>query len=110
MISLKVNQDIKAGKFAALNFRGYQRVLVQDSTVIKLPAALFPEFSGVSNGHSTVCNARIQAGYDRISGKIIDFSIDPYSKNDLEKVLLRYCCYDKRKKRRNFNETWEFLA
>jgi len=28
----------------------------------------------------------------------------------LEKALARYCCYDKRKKRRNFTETWENLA
>ena len=83
VISLKVEQDMEAGKFASMNFRDYQRVLVQDSTVIKLPAALFPEFSGVSNGHATVCNARIQAVYDLISGKLIEFSIDPYSKNDL---------------------------
>lgn len=83
VISLKVNADIEAGKFAALSFKGYQRVLVQDSTIIKLPAALFPEFSGVSNGTSTVCNARIQAVYDLVSGKIIEFSIDSYSKNDL---------------------------
>ena len=83
VISLKVDQDIEAGKFSSMNFRDYQRVLVQDSTVIKLPAALFSEFSGVSNGHSTVCNARIQAVYDLISGKLIQFSIDSYSKNDL---------------------------
>lgn len=83
MISLKVEQDIAAGKFASMSFRDYERVLVQDSTVIKLPTVLFPEFSGVSNGHSTVCNARIQAVYDLISGKLIGFSIDPYSKNDL---------------------------
>ena len=83
VISLKVDQDIESGKFSSMNFRDYQRVLVQDSTVIKLPAALFSEFSGVSNGHSTVCNARIQAVYDLISGKLIQFSIDSYSKNDL---------------------------
>lgn len=83
VISLKVNQDLEAGKFAALNFRDYQRVLVQDSTVIKLPSALFPLFSGVTNGNCTVCNARIQAVFDLISGKIVEFSIDPYSKNDL---------------------------
>jgi hypothetical protein len=28
----------------------------------------------------------------------------------LEKALARYCCYDKRKKRQNFTETWENLA
>ena len=28
----------------------------------------------------------------------------------IEKALARYCCYDNRKKRRNFTETWENLA
>lgn len=83
VIARKVEQDIGADTSFSETFRGYQRVLVQDSTVIRLPAALFPLFSGVSNGKSTVCNARIQAVYDLIGGKLIEFSIDPYSKNDL---------------------------
>lgn len=62
----------------------YRRVLVQDSTVIKLPARLFPIFSGVSNGRSEpVCNARVQVVYDLVSKRFLSFSIDPYSKNDL---------------------------
>lgn len=64
-------------------FRGYKRVLVQDSTIIKLPARLFEEFSGVSNGKSRVCNARMQAVYDLLNSRFVCFSIDPYSKNDL---------------------------
>lgn len=64
-------------------FANYNRVLVQDSTVIKLPGHLFAEFSGVSNGHSSVCNARIQSTYDLITKRLVNFSIDPYSKNDL---------------------------
>jgi len=64
-------------------FRRFQRVIVQDSTVIKLPQALFSEFSGVSNAQTKVCNARIQAVYDLVSGRLVEFSIDPYSKNDL---------------------------
>ena len=67
----------------AERFRGYRRVLVQDSTVIKLPGHLFAEFSGVSNGQSSVCNARIQATYELISCRLVGFAIDPYSKNDL---------------------------
>lgn len=63
-------------------FAGYKRVLVQDSTVIKLPAHLFDEFSGVSNAHSKVCNARVQATYDLLAQRLINFSIDSYSKND----------------------------
>ena len=65
-------------------FAGYQRVLVQDSTIIKLPTHLFDDFSGVSNAHSKVCNARVQATYDLLALRLIDFSIDPYSKNDLQ--------------------------
>ena len=61
----------------------YQRVLVQDSTIIQLPNWLYEDFSGVSNGSSKVCNCRIQATYDILNKRFIDFSIDPYSKNDL---------------------------
>ena len=61
----------------------YRRVIVQDSTIIKLPLRLFNHFSGVSNGHTSVCNARIQGIYDLLSGCFLQFSIDPYSKNDL---------------------------
>lgn len=62
---------------------GYDRVLVQDSTVIRLPAWLFARFSGVSNGHQTVCNARIQATYDLKNMVFVSFEICPYSDNDL---------------------------
>lgn len=61
----------------------FSRILLQDSTVIRLPLRLFALFSGVKNAHSVVCNARIQGGYDLLSKKFIDFSIDPYSRNDL---------------------------
>ncbi|RPJ74367.1 MAG: IS4 family transposase [Alphaproteobacteria bacterium] len=60
----------------------YNRVIVQDSTIIKLPLRLFDVFSGVSNGNAAVCNARIQGVYDLLSGCFLSFSIDPYSKND----------------------------
>jgi hypothetical protein len=65
----------------------YSRILVQDSTVIRLPLRLFEIFSGVKNAHSTVCNARIQGIYDLISRRFVKFSIDPYSKNDLSVTL-----------------------
>ncbi len=62
---------------------GFKRILIQDSTVIRLPLRLFENFSGVKNAHSAVCNARIQGVYDLISKQFVQFSIDPYSKNDL---------------------------
>jgi len=61
----------------------YKRIIVQDSTIIQLPRHLFAEFSGVSNGEAKVCNARVQATYDLLGDRLICFSIDPYSKNDL---------------------------
>lgn len=63
--------------------RRFLRILVQDSTIIKLPARLFAYFSGVSNGCSSVCNARVQCVYDLLSESFISFEIDPYSINDL---------------------------
>ena len=63
-------------------FRGYRRVLVQDSTIIKLPSRLCADFSGVSNAQASVCHARIQATCNLIDSRRVGFSNDPYSKND----------------------------
>jgi hypothetical protein len=62
----------------------YSRVLVQDSTIVELPRWLFGTFSGVGNGSTQVCNARIQAIYDLKAKEFEGFSIDAYSKNDLK--------------------------
>lgn len=62
----------------------YKRILIQDSTIIKLPAKLFGDYSGVANQSTQVCNARIQGTYDIINEFFVAFSIDPYSKNDLK--------------------------
>ena len=61
----------------------YKRILIQDSTIIRLPQKLFEIFSGVKNAGVSVCNARIQGVYDLVSGRFVYFSIDTYSKNDL---------------------------
>jgi hypothetical protein len=61
----------------------HTRVLIQDSTIVRLPTRLFARFSGVSNSQSKVCNARIQLVYDLRAGDFVSFSVDPYSKNDL---------------------------
>lgn len=60
----------------------FNRIIVQDSTIIRLPQKLFGEFSGVSNGHSKVCNSRIQGVYDLVAEKFLFFSVDSYSKVD----------------------------
>lgn len=49
-----------------------------------MPYRLFSYFSGVSNGHASVCNARIQCVYDLLAENFICFTVDPYTKNDLK--------------------------
>jgi len=72
----------------------YHRVLVQDSTIIRLPLHLFDIFSGVKNAKASVCNARIQGVFDLMSGKFVEFSIDSYSKNDLVAAPQLELCKD----------------
>ena len=83
VISGKADQGIEDGPADAPGFLNYRRVLVQDSTVIPLPLALFPSFSGVSNGTTPVCNARVQTVYELRSARLLTFSIGPWRKNDL---------------------------
>lgn len=80
---IEANADTPAFT-SALESGNYTRIIVEDSTIIKLPQQLFEEFSGVSNGHTQVCNARIQVTYELLTRKLVSFSIDPYSKNDLK--------------------------
>jgi hypothetical protein len=83
----------------------FKRIIIQDSTVIKLPQGLFEYFSGVKNQITQVANARMQLAFDLKSNVFLLFSIDPYSINDLlaaPKLLIRkgdliirdrgYCC------------------
>ena len=58
----------KASASVHSKFRRFKRILVQDSTVIKLPSRLMDVFSGVRNAHIKVCNARIQSVLDLLSG------------------------------------------
>jgi len=78
ILSAKFSKD-----FSQAETTCFKRIIVQDSTVIKLPSRLFEEFSGVSNAHCAVCNARIQGVYDLLDKRFLYFSIDKYSKNDM---------------------------
>lgn len=62
----------------------FLRILVQDSTIVKLPLRLFEEMSGVANKTTQVANARIQVVYDLVSELFLKFEIESYSKNDLK--------------------------
>jgi len=76
---IRAEEEVLTVRRSLIEFR---RILIQDSTVIQLPASLFGTYSGVRNGHVAVCNARIQAIYELRSGRFIHFRVDPYSRND----------------------------
>lgn len=70
----------------------FKRIIIQDSTIIKLPQRLFEHFSGVKNNTSQVANARIQLALDIKSMFFNHFSIDPYYINDVlaaPKLIIR---------------------
>lgn len=81
LIELKLEAADDHGPEQVLPAHG--RVLLQDSTVVRLPGWLFPQFSGVSNGHQQVCNARLQVVYDLKKMAFETFEICPFTKNDL---------------------------
>jgi hypothetical protein len=62
----------------------YKRIIIQDSTIIKLPKRLFEKFSGVSNGLVQVANARIQLALNILSNTFVHFTLNSYSANDIK--------------------------
>ncbi len=85
IVKIILAKKIEKDKYVeVLSTLRYKRIIVQDSTIIKLPLALYEIFFGVSNKHSKSTNARIQVIYDLLSEQFISFSIDTYSKNDIK--------------------------
>jgi Transposase DDE domain len=72
--------DAQFGKYVDI----FNRILIQDSTIIRAPQNLFNYFSGVKNASTHVANSRIQLVLDLKKTKIEMFSIEPYSNNDLK--------------------------
>ena len=64
-------------------FRHFKRILIQDSTIVKLPSKLMPLFSGVKNAYAQVCNARIQCVDDLQSSTFIHWAIHTYRQTDV---------------------------
>jgi hypothetical protein len=62
----------------------YKRIIIQDSTIIKLPKRLFERFSGVCNGFVQVANARIQLAINVLSNDFVHFALNGYSTNDVK--------------------------
>jgi len=64
--------------------RKFNRVLLQDSTILQLPKRLFQQYSGASNAAVSVANCRIQLCIDLMTNLLQTLGIDSYSVNDLK--------------------------
>lgn len=67
----------------AIRNMAFNRILVQDSTIIKVPNRLYDIYSGVRNAYAKVANARLQFVLDLVNHSCINFSINTYSKQDV---------------------------
>lgn len=72
----------KVGISGIISQFGFQRIIIQDSTVIKLPNRLASLFSGVKNGFVQVVNARIQYAFDALTNYSVFFELNSYTIND----------------------------
>lgn len=77
--SLFVAQKLCHREFA----QSFNRIIIQDSTIIKLPMRLFSLLSGVKNQFVQVTNARIQLALNLGNHSLTHFSLDAYSKSDM---------------------------
>lgn len=64
----------------------FNRIIIQDSTIVKLPQRLFADFSGVKNQSIQVANARIQLALNLCNHSFSLFSLDEYSKPDISEA------------------------
>lgn len=81
-----INHLWKSQVISTSHFRGrkFKRVLLQDSTILKLPKRLFEQYSGASNGAVTVANCRVQLCVDLFTNLLQTLAIDSYSVNDVK--------------------------
>jgi len=60
----------------------FGRVIVADSTTVKLPAKFKTSFPGAGNYFATTASLKVQCAIDLLSGTFIHFSMSPYTRND----------------------------
>lgn len=80
--SLKLQIGGPIGKKKCSLFKGFKRVLLQDSTCIKLPLWVRKYFPGNHSGGKQRAGAKIQAVYDLLSGCFCLFAFTAYTYND----------------------------
>lgn len=80
---LLLSRQFQPPWIASATLKGFQRVLLQDSTLVRLPAQLAKLFPGPQNQHSgPTAQLRIQAVFDLLSGRYLHFGCSGFIRND----------------------------
>ena len=90
LIKMRIHEELPAKVKSKLNY--FKRVIIEDSTHIKLNEKLSKYYPGNRNwdGKDDKAILKIQAAYELIRNRFVRFSITNYRKNDLgysEKIL-----------------------
>lgn len=80
--SLKIQLKGKTDRKQSSLFKGFKRVLLQDSTCIGLPLCVRKFFPGNCSNGKQRAGAKIQAVYDLLSGRFCSFAFTAYTYND----------------------------
>ncbi|MEK6876764.1 MAG: IS4 family transposase [Nanoarchaeota archaeon] len=80
--SLKLQIAAPTGKKSCSLFKGFKRVLLQDSTSIGLPVCVNKFFPGNRSKGKQLAGAKIQSVYDLLSGCFCHFALTAYTYND----------------------------
>ena len=80
--SLKLQIGGTSGKKKSSLFKGFKRVILQDSTSIKLPLCIRKFFPGNHSNGKQRAGAKIQVMYDLLSGCFCFFAFTAYTYND----------------------------
>ncbi len=73
---------IKTGNNPSLDFIGYEKVRIKDSTSFKLPENMKAKYPK-GNKANTIAQLRIQFEYDLKNGEILDLSLHPFKEQDV---------------------------
>ncbi len=76
-----LQQQLDSARTSLDKARGFDRILIKDSTSFQADASLSEYYPG-SGGSGSAASVRIQFEYDILSGKINDLSVNPFNIQD----------------------------
>jgi len=81
-----LHQQLELDSAIFSDLKGFNRILLKDSTSFQIDASLAQYYAG-SGGHGSDASIRIQFEYDIVSGRINDLSVTAFNRQDAKDSL-----------------------